>query len=187
MKRGEAIAHAAGWLDPSFITIACNGMISRELYQQAERPSNFYMIGSMGLASSIALGIALSRPSKTVVVFDGDGNLLMNLGMLANIAASKAGNLYHLVFDNGVYASTGGQRTISSSVPLESIARASGYRRAARVETVPDLMDALPVLFAEPGPAMLLVTVDSGNEPSVGRVKLLPAQLTDRLCAELSK
>src|SRR5262249_12839552 len=88
MTRADAVADVAGALRDDALVVACNGMIGRELYTRADAPTRFYMIGSMGLASSIGLGVALVQPARVVVVFDGDGNLLMNLGGLANVAAA---------------------------------------------------------------------------------------------------
>ena len=78
--------------------ISANGLISRDLFETDDKDTNFYMIGSMGLASSIALGVALKNPGKRVYVFDGDGNILMNLGSLTTIGKLKPKNLVHLVF-----------------------------------------------------------------------------------------
>src|SRR5207249_7879133 len=139
-----------------------------------------YMIGSMGLASSIGLGLALAQPSKAVVVFDGDGNVLMNMGALGSVAAAGVNNLYHVVFDNAAHGSTGDQHTISDRVPLEEVARAAGYRRAVRVKGPDRLEAALATFFGEPGPAMLLVEVERGNQPGIGRVEPEPPQLTAR-------
>src|SRR6185436_8104592 len=102
----------------------------------------------MGLASSIGLGLALVQPSRTVVVFDGDGNVLMNMGTLGSVAAAGVGNFYHVMFDNAAHGSTGDQRTISDRVPLEQIARAAGYRRVLRVKDDAGLDEALPTFFA---------------------------------------
>jgi len=87
--------------------IAANGFISRDLFNVKDKNTNFYMIGSMGLASSIGLGVALKRPKKKIFVFDGDGNILMNLGSLTTIGSLKPKNLIHVVFDNSVHESTG--------------------------------------------------------------------------------
>ena len=80
--------------------ISANGFISRELFNAYEKKSNFYMIGSMGLASSIGLGVSLKNPKKLVYVFDGDGNILMNLGSMTTIGKLKPKNLIHIIFDN---------------------------------------------------------------------------------------
>jgi thiamine pyrophosphate-dependent acetolactate synthase large subunit-like protein len=144
------------------------------------------MIGSMGLASSIGLGLALVQPSRTIVVFDGDGNVLMNLGTLGSVAAAGVGNFYHVVFDNAAHGSTGDQRTISDRVPLEQVARAAGYRRVLRVKDGPALDAALLTFFAAPGPAMLLVEVERGNQPGIKRVEPDPPALTRRFRARAS-
>lgn len=180
MKRAVAVARVADALHPDWLAVACNGMIGRELFTHADASSRFYMIGSMGLASSIGLGLALVQPSRTVVVFDGDGNVLMNMGTLGSVAAAGVANLYHVVFDNAAHGSTGDQRTISDRVPLEEIAGAAGYRRTTRVRDLAHLDEALATLFAAPGPAMLLVEVERGNQPGITRVEPSPAELTLR-------
>jgi phosphonopyruvate decarboxylase len=180
MTRADAVARVAAALGREALAVACNGMIGRELYARADAPTRFYMIGSMGLAASIGLGVALVQPSRTVVVFDGDGNVLMNLGAIANVAAAGAPNFHHVVFDNGAHGSTGDQRTISDRVPIDDVARAAGYRRCARVTTPKALDEALAAWFEAPGPSMLLVAVDRGNLPGIGRVELSPAEIAVR-------
>src|SRR5918911_4075542 len=99
-----------------------------------DRPANFYMWNSMGMASSIALGLALARPDLRVVVLDGDGSILMNLGSLATEATSGVTNLVHVVWDNGGWEITGGQPAGSAfGVDLEVVGRGSGLRRTATV------------------------------------------------------
>jgi sulfopyruvate decarboxylase subunit beta len=180
MRRAEAVARVADHVHQGALTIACNGMIGRELYSHRDLPSQFYMIGSMGLASSIALGLAMTQPSRTVVVLDGDGNVLMGMGALASIAAAAPANFYHVVFDNAAHGSTGDQRTISDRVPLEDVALAAGYRRAHRITELADIDGAITELFSEAGPAMLLIEVDRGNQPGIKRVEPPPAELTRR-------
>jgi thiamine pyrophosphate-dependent acetolactate synthase large subunit-like protein len=180
VTRADAVARVADALPPDCLTIACNGMIGRELYACADSPVRFYMIGAMGLASSIGLGLALVRPARTVVVFDGDGNVLMNMGALASVAAAGTPNLFHVVFDNAAHGSTGDQRTVSDLVPLEQVASAAGYRLACRVRDEASLNDALATFFTGPGPAMLLIEVAKGNKPGIGRVDLTPPELTAR-------
>jgi len=115
-----------------------------------------------------------------VVVFDGDGNLLMNLGTLATIAASGVANFYHVVFDNGAHGSTGDQRTVSDRVPLDRIAAAAGYRSSVRVNTAESVEREVPRLFAASGPSLLLVEVERGNQPGIRRVEASPTELTAR-------
>ena len=101
--------------------ISANGFISRDLFNVNDKESNFYMIGSMGLASSIALGVAMKKTKKLIFVFDGDGNILMNLGSLVTIGSIKPKNLVHIIFDNGSHESTGGQPTNSKLVKIKKL------------------------------------------------------------------
>ena len=108
--------------------VSANGFMSRDLFEVNDKESNFYMIGSMGLASSIGLGVALKNPKKKVFVFDGDGNILMNLGSLITIGSLKPKNLIHIIFDNGSHESTGGQPTASSKIEILNIAKNCNYQ-----------------------------------------------------------
>ncbi len=159
--------------------IVCNGFPSREVYKIADRPTHFYMIGSMGVAAAIGLGVALSKPSKKVVVFDGDGNVLMGMGTLATVGAMRPKNFIHLVFDNEVYGSTGNQPTISNVVRLEQVAKAAGYVNVERVREREDLVYEFKDMLKKDGPSMLLVKVNELAE-DVGRVMLEPPEITRR-------
>ena len=164
------------------VCVCSNGFMSRAAYGARDAATCFYMIGSMGLASSIGLGIALAQPGRRVLVLDGDGNVLMNMGTLATIAAARPANLLHVCFDNGVHASTGGQPTISRRVRLETIAQAAGYRWARRVETAAELADVAPAFLAETGPAFLLVRTELGPPGPPGpRIPYTPVEMTTRL------
>jgi sulfopyruvate decarboxylase subunit beta len=183
MTRADAVAHVADWIGADALIVACNGMIGRELYARRDSASQFYMIGSMGLAASIGLGLALVKPDRRVVVLDGDGNLLMGMGALASIAAAAPPNFYHVVFDNAAHGSTGDQPTVSDRVRLEAVARAAGYRRADRVDGADGgeaLRHAIAGVFGEPGPSMLLVEVERGNVPGIGRIELPPPEIARR-------
>lgn len=180
MTRAEAIAAARECLADE-VVVHANGHICRESFAVGDRPGNFYMIGSMGLAAAIGLGIAVARPARRVVVFDGDGNVLMALGTLAMVAAERPANFLHLVFDNGTYGSTGGQATVSRQVPLEQVARGCGYARAARVRDRDALVAALRDVQREPGPAFLLVEVSPEEPVELSRIPLPPDAITERV------
>jgi sulfopyruvate decarboxylase subunit beta len=125
MARYEAIEDIMKNIDDELIV--CNiGFPTRELYEINDRNENFYMIGSMGLASSIGFGLALARPDKDVVVIDGDGSLLMNMGSLVTIFANNPRNLTWIVIDNGAYGSTGNQDTYAQKIDLVEIAKSVG-------------------------------------------------------------
>lgn len=164
------------------LVIACNGMIGREVHacEGPERPDRFYMIGSMGIGSAIALGVARSLPDRKVAIVDGDGNVLMGMGNLAQIASEAPKNLVHVCLDNGVHASTGGQRTISTHVELEKMAAAAGYPTALRATTEPELDRALSTLAYAAKPAFLLVVVDPGTIPGIPRVEAEPPEIARR-------
>lgn len=184
MKRFDAIRSIVGALPADVLVVGCNGMISRELHETGDGPERFYMIGSMGLASSIGLGLAMARPERPVVVLDGDGNVLMNLGTLASVGAAAPGNYFHLVLDNRAHMSTGGQKTITDRVRLEEIAAACGYRWVRRVETPEGLEAGLREMFGgSGGPSLLLTVVEPGNLPGVGRVETPPEELAARFRA----
>ena len=125
--------------------------MSRDLFEVNDKESNFYMIGSMGLASSIGLGIALKNPTKKVFVFDGDGNILMNLGSLVTIGSLKPKNLVHVVFDNNSHESTGNQPTSSSQINLAKIAKTVNYKIFV-VQSKTKLMSILKELKNLQGP-----------------------------------
>lgn len=161
------------------LVVVCNGMIGREAFTAKDREANFYMIGSMGLALSIGLGVALVKPKKRVVVLDGDGNVLMGLGVLASAGAAAPKNLLHVVLDNEAHGSTGDQRTISGQVRLEALAKAAGYRWAERVPAE-RLAAELPAFLAREGPAMLLVKVEKGNQHGIARVSHEPPEIAAR-------
>jgi phosphonopyruvate decarboxylase len=159
-----------------------NGYICRESFSLADRPQSFYMIGSMGLAPAIALGLALTQPARRAIVFDGDGNLLMNLGILAMIAAQRPANFVHLVFDNEVYGSTGNQASLSRGVRLDRLAAAAGFATAAAVTEPWALEAALRAALAAPGPHFVLVKI-TPEEADVPRIPYTPAALRDRFRA----
>ena len=126
MARYKAIYEIMEYIEDELVI--CNiGFPSRELYEIDDRPRNFYMIGSMGLASSIGLGLALAKPYEDVVVIDGDGSLLMNMGSLVTVFANKPSNLTWIVIDNGAYGSTGNQDTYAQKLDLIDIARSVGF------------------------------------------------------------
>jgi phosphonopyruvate decarboxylase len=164
--------------------VHANGYICRESYSLGDRPQNFYMIGSMGMASAIGLGVALARAGERSVVFDGDGNLLMNLGILAMVGATQPANFVHCVFDNEVYGSTGNQASPSRQVRLDHLAAAAGYRTAVAVTEPREIESALRAALGTAGPHFVLVKVTT-EEADVPRIPFTPAEIRDRFRASL--
>lgn len=124
-----------------------------DLRAGGERERNFYNWNAMGMASSIGLGLAMARPDLKVIVYDGDGSLLMNLGALATIALRQPANLIHIVWDNRSYAMTGGQPSATAfRTDLATMAKGAGYPKVERVETLAAFKNAVDRALNEPGP-----------------------------------
>jgi phosphonopyruvate decarboxylase len=178
ISRAQGIAAAVKELGDEPV-IHANGYICRESCAIDDRPQNFYMIGSMGMASAIGLGLALARPASACVVFDGDGNLLMSLGTLAMVGSLGPRNFVHLVFDNEVYGSTGGQRSPSREVRLDRLARDAGYRTATAVTTADEIAAAVRAARAAEGPHFVLAKVTAADAPAP-RIPHSPEAIRDR-------
>jgi thiamine pyrophosphate-dependent acetolactate synthase large subunit-like protein len=160
MTRLEATRVLVAALDAGTPVIASLGHPAYDLFTSGDRPANFYTWGSMGLASSIGLGLAMARPDLHVVVIDGDGSLLMNLGSLATIGWRRPPRLTVIVWDNGGYGTTGGQDTATKhGADLESAARAMGIARAATVRTTSDLAAAIDRAVRDGGPSLIVAKV----------------------------
>jgi thiamine pyrophosphate-dependent acetolactate synthase large subunit-like protein len=151
----RAIGDILEGLNGDELIVSTTGYTSRILFNIKDTPRNFYMLGSMGLALSIGVGLALSQPDKKVVVIDGDGACLMNLGSLATAGYLGLGNLSYYVLDNGAYASTGGQYTIAKKVSLKRVGKAVGLK-------------------------MRLIKVGREHNGAMGRVNLLPQEVAER-------
>ena len=126
INRIDAISAIVKSLQESDLVVSTTGMISRELFVTHDRPGNFYMLGSMGLVSSFALGLALMDSSSNVVALEGDGSALMSMGTLALIASEAPKNFLHIILDNESYESTGGQPTITEQIELTNVAASCG-------------------------------------------------------------
>lgn len=165
--------------------VHANGYICRESFFIADRPQNFYMIGSMGLASAIGLGIALTRPEPKTLVLDGDGNLLMNLGILPMVGALAPAGLIHCVFDNEAYGSTGNQASLSRETRLDRLAAAAGYRQVAATGDSEEIGPLLREMLASSGPHFLLVKVTT-EEADVPRIPHTPEAIRNRFQQSLA-
>ena len=166
MTRLEATRSMTAWFGDHAV-IASLGHPAYDLFAAGDRPANFYTWGSMGLASSIGLGLAMAQPEKRVVVLDGDGSLLMNLGSLATIGWVQPKNLIVIVWDNGVYGTTGGQDTATvHGTNLAGAATAMGITNVATAETIDGLARVLERVDAESGPWVVVAKVTE-NMPAV--------------------
>jgi len=173
MTRFDVLKALREYLDGKIVV--CNlGIPSKELFHLKHQKTNFYMLGSMGLASSIGLGLAYFT-KKEVAVIDGDGSLLMNLGTLSTIAMVKPKNLTILAIDNGVHGSTGNQPTATSyCTDLELIAKGAGFMKTYKAATEPQILSAIKSL--RDGPNFVHILAKPGNA-KVPNVPLTPLEI----------
>lgn len=165
------------------VLIASTGFNGRELYAIDDRPNQLYMVGSMGCAVSLGLGLSLARPDKKIVVIDGDGAALMRLGNMATVGAYAGDNYYHLLLDNHVHESTGGQATVSSAVDFPAIATACGYQGVFRAGA--GRRDMERFLQAQ-APAFMYTETCRGVSAGLPRPSIKPAEVTRRLMKHLA-
>jgi len=177
--RKEAISLAVEQIGKQPI-ISANGFISRDLCEVCDKDSNFYMIGSMGLASSIGLGLALKNPKKRFFIFDGDGNILMNLGSLTTIGALKPKNFIHMIFDNSIHESTGSQPTNSDVIDIKKIAAVCNYTHAYTVSDANNFLKIIHKIKKLKGPIMILVKIQQNKQVKSKRIKISPIKIKER-------
>jgi phosphonopyruvate decarboxylase len=159
--------------------IATTGKTGRELFTLADRPQHLYVVGSMGCASALGLGVALNSP-RPVIVIDGDGAALMKLGNCATIGARAPRNLIHLVLDNGGHDSTGGQRTVSASVDFAGVALNCGYASGTRVDALDEFAAAVGEALTHAGPHLIHLRIAPGALAKLGRPTIAPPQVARR-------
>ena len=190
MKRAECIAMLYPELEDKLV-VTIMGACAQELYDLGHKDNFFYLQHAMGLASSIGLGLALHLPNQRIVVLDGDGSVLMNLGTLATMARYRPANLVHIIFDNGSLLSTGGfdSHTTSGTTDLAAIARGAGLERVARVDSVIDFGEAVIDAFNSDALSVIVAKVAAIGPNHYGMDLHLPenAFRFKRLVAERKK
>ncbi len=192
MSREEAIRTVAAALEQKDCIVSTTGMISRELFEYREAMNqgherDFLTVGSMGHASQIALGIALSQPQRRVWCFDGDGATIMHMGSLAIVASKEPCNYMHVVFNNGAHDSVGGQPTVGLDIDLPAVAKAVGYKTVFSVDCKSGLESVLEKVKSLQGPVLLEVKVRKGNRKDLGRPTTTPIQNKESLMNFLKK
>lgn len=160
---------------PNALYVSTCGYISRELFNLHDSEDHFYMLGSMGMAAPVGLGLALTHPERTIVVLDGDGSFMMNLGIIAMITSEQPQNLVHVVLDNRLYESTGGQKPVQFE-NMVGVAVAAGYRHAVHVQEEADFgkLDGLA------GLTFVQALIEPRTEPIGKRIKWTPQELVER-------
>ena len=180
IKREDALTIVLENLDDRDIIVATTGKTSREIFEIREKMGqshhqDFLTVGSMGHCSSIALGIALAKPQREVVCIDGDGAMLMHLGSLTSIASLKPKNFRHILMNNEVHESVGGQDTAAKSIDLAAIVEAMGITEIYKAETASDLKIQFPDFKTCVGPSFLEVKIRPGSREDLGRPTIEPA------------
>jgi phosphonopyruvate decarboxylase len=187
IARAEALQYIISQTPPEkYVVIATTGYTGRELFALEDRPNQLYMVGSMGCASSLGLGLSLARPDLQVVVIEGDGAALMRLGNLATVGTYGRGNFIQVILDNEAHDSTGAQATVSGNVSFAQIASACGYPLALEGND-PELLE---ILFNAPptaGPRFAQLKIRPGTLPELPRPTLTPPQVQTRLRTHLGK
>jgi phosphonopyruvate decarboxylase len=164
----------------STAVLASTGFCGRELYAIDDRPNQLYMVGSMGCVVPLALGLALARPDLRVIALDGDGAALMRMGAFATVGAYGPPNLQHLLLDNGVHDSTGGQATVSKHVSFAEIAAACGYASSLETDAVARIgawLEAPPI----EGPRFARLLTRAGTPDGLPRPSVTPVDVKTRL------
>jgi thiamine pyrophosphate-dependent acetolactate synthase large subunit-like protein len=155
------------------------GHTNFDLWAAGRRPQNFYMLGSMGLAIPIALGVAIAQPNRKVIALEGDGSLLMMLGCLTTVGARQPDNLVIVIMDNGAYEITGGQPTASAQgADLAAIARGAGIARSHWAADEAHFETLMDEALATPGPHLIAARLTSAKP--AGQTERDPAQIRDR-------
>ena len=192
LSREEAIQTVAATLGEKDCIVSTTGMISRELFEYRTAMNqgherDFLTVGSMGHASQIALGIAMSKPDRKVWCFDGDGAAIMHMGSMAIVASKKPQNYVHVVFNNGAHDSVGGQPTVGLRIDLPAIAKAVGYPYTFSVDNKQALSRVLDEIRNLAGPVFVEVKVKKGNRKDLGRPTTTPIQNKEALMNFLQK
>ncbi|NNL70674.1 MAG: phosphonopyruvate decarboxylase, partial [Acidimicrobiia bacterium] len=183
MDPDDVMRAVHGALDPADIVIASTGFTGRALFQVGDRDNQLYMVGSMGCASTLGLGLAIARPERRVVVLDGDGALLMRMGALAAIGLERPPNLVHVVLDNGVHDSTGAQESIAAAVQFPELAVACGYPHAGTLASRDAVADT--IADRSPGLRLLHIRTRPRADRKLPRPDTTPDAIARRLRANL--
>ena len=150
--------------DSTTVQLATTGKTGRELYEIEDAENNLYMVGSMGCVSSLGLGLALTKPQKSIVAIDGDGALLMRMGNLATNGVYSPENLLHILLDNHSYDSTGGQQTVANNIRFVEVAAACGYVNSIYVHNLEELAKRIRTWKKQQGLTFLYIKISQGSK-----------------------
>lgn len=162
MDRFDLMSRILGLVDDDTALVAGIGNAGFELATAGHRPANFYMLGSMGLAVPIGLGLALAQPDRTVVVMEGEGSVLMNLGGLSTVGQQAPPNLTIVIWDNAQWQLTGGQQTATATTTdLATVARGCGIANSSAPESPDAFEQAVRYALDAPGPHAIVAHIDA--------------------------
>ena len=178
-KRVELLETILKIIPDEAAVIATTGKCCRELFTLYDRKQHFYQVGSMGAASALGLGVALNV-QRPVVILDGDGAALMRMGNFATIGAQMPRNLLHILLDNGVHDSTGGQATVSGCLSFPEIACACSYATATSIDEVASFEEIFQQALTRPGPHLIHIHLRPGSIARLGRPTILPSEVARR-------
>ncbi|WP_316194005.1 thiamine pyrophosphate-dependent enzyme [Bradyrhizobium sp. SZCCHNRI1029] len=178
MNRTDLTCRLVAKLKHEEAVIGGIGNTNFDLWAAGPRPQNFYMLGSMGLACPIALGVALAQPQRRVFALEGDGSLLMQLGCLTTIATLAPKNLAMIVMDNGIYQITGSQPTSARQADIVAIAAGCGIGASHWAVDEEDFERLIDLAFEAPGPVLIAAKID--DKPGMGATRRDPAQIRER-------
>jgi thiamine pyrophosphate-dependent acetolactate synthase large subunit-like protein len=185
MNRSDLTRRLVARLHKDEAVIGGIGHTNFDLWASGQRPQNFYMLGSMGLAAPIAFGVALAQPARQVFALEGDGSVLMQLGALGTIAAANPKNLAIIVFDNGVYQITGSQPTLTSQgTDLMAVAHATGLTHSAWAADEAHFEELVDHALAGNGPVFIAARTD--NKPPAGVTERDAAKIRSRFMQGLA-
>lgn len=179
MTREEALEIVLKHIPNDAVVVSTTGKTSREIFEIRKKNNephfkDFLTVGSMGHCSSIALGIALAQPKRKVICIDGDGALLMHLGALTTVGKIQPSNFYHILMNNYVHESVGGQKTAIDSIDVKGIVKSTNYKSINNINTLDELLKNLADFFNNSGPNFLEIKLKPGSRTDLGRPTIKP-------------
>lgn len=192
MAREEALEILLQHIPNDAVIVSTTGKTSREIFEIREKNDkthfkDFLTVGSMGHCSSIALGIALAQPKRKVICIDGDGAFLMHMGSLATIGKAQPSNFYHILMNNYVHESVGGQETAIDAIDVQGVVNSSKYAGVSQINNKSDLENKIDNILSGQGPQFLEIKLKPGSRADLGRPTIKPIDNKRNLIKFLKK
>lgn len=192
LTREKAIDILLNNIDENYLVVSTTGKTSRELFELREingesHNKDFLVVGSMGHASSIGLGIAMNQKDKNVYVLDGDGAFIMHMGAIAINGQAEVNNFRHIVFNNGSHESVGGQATVGQNINIADIAKACGYDLVLSVENKKELEKGIEDISNYKGKVLLEIKIKNCSRSDLGRPTIPPVEIKNRFMKQINR